>query len=155
MLIIVSPQIFKMLLIIIMVRIYGSFIETEINGISVVQAMASEMQRLGIPTLPLIMALPFLTGMTMGVSMGFAATSLPVVVALLGPAPDFGILIGTLIFAYVTGFMGTMLSPLHVCMIVSAEYYKTDLLGSYKTMIIPAVCMIFIAFFYMQLLSFF
>ena len=155
MLIIVSPQIFKMLLIIIMVRIYGSFIETEINGISVVQAMASEMQRLGIPTLPLIMALPFLTGMTMGVSMGFAATSLPVVVALLGPAPDFGILIGTLIFAYVTGFMGTMLSPLHVCMIVSAEYYKTDLLGSYKTMIIPAVCTIFIAFFYMQLLSFF
>jgi uncharacterized protein len=101
------------------------------------------------------MALPFLTGMTMGVSMGFAATSLPVVVALLGPSPNFGVLIGTLLFAYVTGFMGTMLSPLHVCMIVSCEYYKTDLIGSYKPMVIPALSMVLVAFFYLQLLSIF
>lgn len=149
----ISPRIFKMLLIILMVRVYGAFIATEINGVSVVQSMANEMQHFGIPSLPLIMALPFLTGMTMGVAVGFAGTAMPVVVALMGPDPNFGVLIGTVIFAYVSGFMGTMLSPLHVCMIVTSEYYKTDLIRSYRPMVVPAVFMILVAFGYMQVLS--
>jgi len=147
-----SRQIGKMLLIILMVRVYGSYIEADIGGMSVVQSMADEMQRFGIPTLPLIMLLPFFTGMTMGVSVGFSATSMPVVVALLGPAPEFGILMGTVLFAYVSGFMGTMLSPLHVCMIVTVEYYKTELLRSYRPVVIPVLFMIASAFAYMLLL---
>lgn len=147
-----SRQIGKMLLIILMVRVYGSYIEADIGGMSVVRSMADEMQRFGIPTLPLIMLLPFFTGMTMGVSVGFSATSMPVVVALLGPAPEFGILMGTVLFAYVSGFMGTMLSPLHVCMIVTVEYYKTELLRSYRPVVIPVLFMIASAFAYMLLL---
>lgn len=147
-----SPQIGKMLLIILMVNVYGSYIEADIGGTTVVQRMAVEMQQLGIPSLPLIMVLPFLTGMTMGVSLGFAGTAMPVVVALLGPDPSFLILIGTVIFAYVSGFMGTMLSPLHVCMIVTSEYYKTDLVKSYQPVFVPALLQIVVAFGYMMLL---
>ena len=147
-----STQIPKMLLIILMVNLYGAYIEADLGGVTVVQVMAHEMQHLGIPTLPLIMILPFLTGMTMGVSMGFAGTAMPVVVALLGPDPAFLTLISTVIFAYVTGFMGTMLSPLHVCMIVTSEYYRTDLVKSYRPVIVPAFLQILFGFAYMMLL---
>ncbi|MGM0431915.1 MAG: DUF401 family protein [Spirochaetota bacterium] len=148
-----SSKIYKMLIIILMVRIYGAFIEAESAGISVVQAMATEMQQFGIPVLPLITALPFLAGLTMGVSLGFAGTALPVVVALLGVDPAFNVLMGTLIFSYVSGFMGTMLSPLHVCLIVTCEYYETNLASSFRSVVLPAMLMIVAAFTYMQLLS--
>jgi hypothetical protein len=46
-----------------------------------------------------------------------------------------------------------MLSPLHVCMIVTSEYYKTDLMKSYRPIVLPAVSMILIAFAYMQVLQ--
>ncbi len=149
---ILSGQIYRMLLIIIMVRVYGSFIEVDIQGVSVVQTMAQEMRQFGIPTLPLIMALPFFAGLTMGVSVGFSGAAIPVVVALLGVSPSFGTLIGTVLFAYVCGFMGTMLSPLHVCMIVTCEYYKTDLSASFRAIVSPAVSMILAAFAYMEIL---
>jgi integral membrane protein (TIGR00529 family) len=150
-----SKQLMKMLIIILMVRLYGGFIEAEVNGISVVQVMAEEMRQFGLPSLPLILVIPFLTGMTMGVSLGFAGAALPIVMALLGPAPAFGLTISTLVFAYVSGFMGTMLSPLHVCMIVTSEYYKTDLARSYRPIMVPALLMIILAFIYMQILQFF
>jgi integral membrane protein (TIGR00529 family) len=148
-----SRKLGTMVVIILMVRIYGSFIEAELNGAPIVSTMAIQMQQFGIPTLPLIIALPFLTGMTMGVSLGFVGASLPVIIALLGPDPSFSLVISTLVFSYVTGFMGTMLSPLHVCMIVTSEYYKTDLMKSYRPIVLPAVSMILIAFAYMQVLQ--
>lgn len=150
--ILTSKNIYKMLLIILMVRFFGGFVEAQIDGVSVIEIMAGEMQRFGIPTLPLIMGLPFLAGITMGVSVGFAGAALPVVFAILGANPSFGMLIGTMIFSYVCGFMGTMLSPLHVCMIVTCEYYKRPLGASFRTIIAPAITMAAAAFAYRELL---
>ncbi len=148
-----SKNIYKMLLIIILVRFYGAFVEADVEGFSVVQVMTQEMQQLGIPTLPLIILIPFFAGLTMGVSLGFAGSALPVVVALLGVSPSFGTLMGSLLLAYASGFMGTMLSPLHVCMIVTCEYYKTGLTQSFRAIIPPAVGIISMAFVYKLLLE--
>ncbi len=147
-----SKNLYKMMVIILMVRIYGAFIDVSIDGVPLVGLMTQEMQQLGVPSLPLIMLIPFLAGITMGVSVGFAGSALPVVIALLGPDPSFGLLAGTLVFSYVCGFMGTMLSPLHVCMIVTCEYYKTGLSASFRAVIIPAIILASIAFIYMQVL---
>ncbi len=149
---ITAKNLYKMMLIILMVRIYGAFIDVSIDGIPIVRLMTQEMQQLGVPTLPLIMLIPFLAGITMGVSVGFAGSALPVVIALLGQDPSFGVLAGTLLFSYVCGFMGTMLSPLHVCMIVTCEYYKTGLSSSFRAVIMPAIVLIIVAFTYMQIL---
>ena len=147
-----AKNIYKMLLIILMVRIYGAFIEADLEGLSVVAHMARELGSAGIPTLPLIMAVPFLAGLTMGVSVGFAGAAIPVVVALLGSSPSFGTLAGSILFAYACGFMGTMLSPLHVCMIVTCEYYRTDLNRSFRAIIPPAIGIMAFTFLYMQIL---
>lgn len=147
-----SKNIYKMLLIILMVRMYGAFIEADLEGLSVVAHMAEELRSAGIPSLPLIMAVPFLAGLTMGVSVGFAGAAIPVVVAILGSSPSFGTLAGSILFAYACGFMGTMLSPLHVCMIVTCEYYRTDLSRSFRAIIPPAIGIMAFTFLYMQIL---
>ena len=151
---ITSKNLYKMMLIILMVRIYGAFIDASIDGVPVIGVMTEEMQQFGVPALPLIIIIPFLAGLTMGVSVGFAGSAIPVALALLGPDPSFGLLAGTLAFAYVCGFMGTMLSPLHVCLIVTCEYYKTGLSASFRAVMPAAAAMLVVAYLYMQLLTF-
>ncbi|MBI9100260.1 MAG: DUF401 family protein, partial [Spirochaetaceae bacterium] len=148
-----SKHMLKMAILIVMIRIYGAFIETDLNGVSVVQKMTDEMQSFGIPVLSLIILLPFISGMTMGISVGFVGASIPVVVAALGNNPSLGILLSTVMFAYTCGFMGTMLSPLHVCLIVTCDYYESSFLKSLKSILFPAFIMISFAFVYMQLLQ--
>lgn len=148
-----SPQIYKTAILVMMIRIYGAFIETSIDGMSVVQLMTQEMQSFGIPQLPLIILLPFIAGLTMGVSVGFAGAAMPVVVAMLGVDPVFGSLLGTVIFAYISGFMGTMLSPLHVCLIVTCDYYKTGFADSIRSFVLPASVMMVLGYGYTLLVS--
>jgi len=150
---ILSKNMLNMAILIVMVRIYGAFIETDLNGIAVVQMMTDEMQSFGIPSLPLVILLPFISGMTMGVSVGFAGASIPVVVATLGNNPSLGLLLSTVMFAYTCGFMGTMLSPLHVCLIVTCDYYESGFTKALRSILFPALIMMSFAISYMQLLQ--
>jgi len=149
---ILSRRLLNMVLIILMVRLYGAYIEADIDGMSIVQNMTREMAQFGIPSLPLIMILPFIAGLTMGVSVGYAGAALPVVVALLGVDPSFSVLIAHVMLAYVCGFMGTMLSPLHVCGIVSCQYYRTSFNKVLLSVIPPAILMTAAGFFYSRIL---
>ncbi len=134
-------------MIIVSVRIYGAFIEAEVNGTPVIWIMTREMSSIGIPPLLLIMGLPFISGLTMGLGVGFVGASMPIVVALAGSAAG-GELLGYVILAYICGFMGTMLSPLHVCLIVTCAYFKTLLTRILASVLPPALIMIAFGFFY-------
>jgi len=41
------------------------------------------------------------------------------------------------VLAYAAGFMGQMLSPVHVCLVVSNQYFKTSLLRSLGGLLLP------------------
>jgi len=41
--------------------------------------------------------------------------------------------------AYTVGYMGMMLSPLHLCFLVSKDYYHASLLKSYRQLIPPVI----------------
>jgi len=40
--------------------------------------------------------------------------------------------------AYTAGFIGVILSPVHLCLILSAAYYKADLNRVFRLLYIPA-----------------
>ena len=149
---IISKKLFISMLIIFMVQIYGAFIEADLNGVPIAQIMTDEMRELGIPMLPLIIIIPFVSGLTMGVSVGFVGASLPVVTALLGMDPSFSYLLAHVVFAYTCGFMGTLLSPLHVCLIVTCGYYKTQLYAALAAIAAPAAIMIAAGYLYSRIL---
>lgn len=148
-----SKKMFTMALLVLVIRVYGAVIESDIDGIRIVSLMTDELQNFGIPTLPLIILLPFISGMTMGISVGFVGAAMPVAVALAGVDASFGTLLSTVIIAYLGGFMGTMLSPLHVCLIVTCDYYESGFLKSLRSVLFPALVMISFGLLYMQLLS--
>lgn len=39
--------------------------------------------------------------------------------------------------AYVAGVVGVMLSPVHLCLILTIEYFEADFLCSYKPLLLP------------------
>jgi hypothetical protein len=43
------------------------------------------------------------------------------------------------VLAYGAGFMGQMLSPVHVCLVVTNQYFKTSLLRSLVGLILPVL----------------
>lgn len=91
----------------------------------------------GIPVSPILFLLPFITGILTGITVGFVGSTFPLIISIAGNAS-----IGAISFAFVSGFLGVLLSPVHICLILTREYFKADLWGMYK-MMIPGCIIIF------------
>jgi len=127
-------------LLVVAVRIYGAMIEAPLpDGVLPVALLRSELALFGIPDVLLVAFLPFVCGFTMGSTVGYVGASFPLALSLLGPSPSFGRLAATTVLAFGFGFMGELLSPVHVCLVVTAEYFHIRLLRSLASLIPPAL----------------
>lgn len=95
----------------------------------------------GVPFLPIICFLPFLTGLLTGITVAFVGTTFPLVMSITGGAS-----LANISLAFAAGFLGVLLSPVHLCLILTKEYFKADLWGMYKK-IMPAAAFILVAAF--------
>jgi integral membrane protein (TIGR00529 family) len=93
----------------------------------------------GIPVLPILFLLPFLTGLLTGITVGFVGSTFPLIISIAGSTS-----ISAISFAFAAGFLGVLLSPVHICLILTREYFKADIWGIYKLMI-PGCIVIFMA----------
>ena len=91
-----------------------------------------------IPVLLIIMIMPFVSGLITGIAIGFIGTSFPLVIPLFQVLPTYDSLALAAV-AYTFGFMGMMLSPVHLCFLVSKDYYKAGLLKSYRYLALPTL----------------
>ncbi len=91
----------------------------------------------GIPVLPILFMLPFITGLLTGLTVGFVGSAFPLIISLAGNTS-----LGAISFAFASGFLGVLFSPVHICLILTREYFKADLWGIYKKMI-PAGIIVF------------
>jgi hypothetical protein len=96
----------------------------------------AELDAFNIPAAVLVVLIPFISGLTTGITVGFIGASFPVVLSLAGP--DTGDLFSIIVLGYGSGFIGMMLSPIHICLIVTNEYFKTSLPGSLRGLLKPA-----------------
>ncbi|MFO7958171.1 MAG: DUF401 family protein [Candidatus Brocadiia bacterium] len=145
--ILLSRRAFMMAAIVVVVRIYGAFIEGELpNGTLLVDQMRQEMAQWGIPMLAIIMALPFISGLATGLSVAFVGASFPIVINLLGTNPASGVLLPTVLLAYSFGYVGVVISPVHVCLVVASEHFGTHLVENLRALLRPAAAVMLVAF---------
>jgi len=83
---------------------------------------------------------------------GFVGTSFPIVVALVAGLPGDVWLPPYVALAYAFGHLGQMLSPLHVCHVVSNRYFKAGFGPVYRRMLPSAGLMAAFAVAYFLLL---
>jgi hypothetical protein len=121
----------KMLFLLYSVMLYKAAIESS----GAAYALFSDMQRIGMPALVILVALPLLTGFATGLSMGFVGITFPLLVPFM--AADSGINSYALLLAYASGAAGYLLSPVHLCLILSTEYFQANLGKVYRYILPP------------------
>ena len=141
--VICSRRALNMALIVCAVRIYGASIEARLpNGELLVAQMRGEMAGWGVPLVAIMMCVPLLSGLATGVSVGFVGASFPIVLALLGEDPAAGQVFAATLLAMGFGFMGMLLSPVHICLIVSSRHFNTRVLPNAIGMLKPAIAVL-------------
>lgn len=103
--------------------IFGAITFSEFfNGAGYINDVVMFMDARSIPTQVLYIVLPFITGLMSGISLTFVSVSFPILAGLgLGESSVLFLL------AYTSGVIGVMLTPLHLCSVVSAEYFKVPI----------------------------
>jgi integral membrane protein (TIGR00529 family) len=81
----------------------------------------------GIPILPILFILPFISGLLTGITVGFVGGTFPLLLSLAGGAH-----LNQITFAFASGFVGVLLSPVHLCFVLTREYFRADIAGIYR-----------------------
>jgi hypothetical protein len=145
--IVLSNRALSMSIIVALVRIYGAFIEARLpGGPLLMEQMRFELDTVGIPLVLLVMLISFISGLTTGISVGFVGASMPIAFSLLGTDAELATRLGIMALTYPFGFIGVMLSPVHVCLIVSNEHFKTTLLRSLGRILAPSAIVLAVSY---------
>jgi integral membrane protein (TIGR00529 family) len=102
-----------------------------LNKSGLLSAAGNEIIASGIPPAIAVAALPFLAGFVTGIALGFTGVAFPLVVGLMAAEGSGLTPLATLVLAYGFGYMGMMLSPVHLCLLVTRDYFDSSLKGIY------------------------
>ncbi len=90
----------------------------------------------GLPVILIIAVLPFLTGFVTGLTIAYVGITFPLLLPLMGHGALFP---GLLALAFGSGFAGVMLSPLHLCLVLTREYFNADISMVYRLLLLPSL----------------
>jgi integral membrane protein (TIGR00529 family) len=129
-----DKRVLPLLLLIFSIMIFKT-VMTESQAVSQVR---DEMMTYNIPVLVVIMILPFISGIITGIALGFVGTSFPLIIPLFHTAQAYDYM-ALAALAYTFGYMGMMLSPVHLCLLISKDFYKASLMKSYGHLLPPVI----------------
>ncbi|HWR63538.1 MAG TPA: DUF401 family protein [Candidatus Thermoplasmatota archaeon] len=122
------------------IAIFGIMILREMIRISQIHVLITEtMQNLAFPALFIVILIPLLLGTLTGYNLGAVALSYPLVESFFiftGIQP-----LGLTSLIFMSSLIGYLISPIHLCNVLSSEYLKTDTTRMYK-MFLPAAVML-------------
>ncbi len=110
------------------------FFKETLRATGAVDGMSLFLTQTGFPLMILFFILPFLVGLLTGLTIAFVGTTFPLLISISGGAPETG----KMAFAFASGFMGVMFSPMHLCFVLTGEYFRADRGTIYKYMLIPS-----------------
>jgi hypothetical protein len=109
------------------------------QAISAVSAMLSSS---GIPRWLIAMLIPLLVGIMTGLTIAPIAISFPILIPFFQNDPHF---LSYMVLAFASGISGDLLSPFHLCLILTKDYFRADLKGVYRFIWIPTASILMVA----------
>lgn len=126
-----SPDLYMMVFMIFAVLAFKKSLEDS----GAVTQITRELLSMNIPISMLAAILPFMVGLITGISVAFVGISLPILIPLIVTAGAGGQLSSYTMLMMISGFCGVLLSPLHLCFILSNGYFKAPMGEAYRTLI--------------------
>ena len=100
--------------------------------------LGATLQRIGIPPIALMIFLPALIGYLTGLTPSFVSVAFPLLLVFFGSPPD----LSKVQLAYTAGLLGVMLSPVHLCLVLTVDYFKADLNKVFRMLYPPVLTII-------------
>jgi len=119
------------------VVVFKSFVENTGGIPQIVQFFTQH----NFPLILIITIAPFLVGLFSGMGIVPIGVTFPLII----PLVKDGNFYNAIMLAYACGFMGVMLSPAHLCLVVSNQYFDADIQEVYKLLIVPVISIILVA----------
>ncbi|MCE5312904.1 MAG: DUF401 family protein [Nitrospiraceae bacterium] len=121
----------------VIILIFGTmFFKFMMEASGAVAYLSQYFASTGIPLMAILFALPFVTGIITGITVGFVGGTFPLLISIAGGAH-----LNEMTFAFASGFAGVLMSPVHLCLVLTREYFKADVWEMYKK-IIPGCAII-------------
>ena len=99
-----------------------------------VDGFHSSLCQLGVPPLVLLVILPFSIGFMTGVTIAFVGVAFPILLPIIKGGDNLSLY---LMLAYASGYCGVLLSPLHLCLVLTEDYFKAELKKVYRLLYAP------------------
>ena len=110
-----------------------------------VEALPKAILELKLPVIFVITLTPFIVGLMTGISFAYVGMAFPLLL-------PFFTSFDKIALAYLSGYMGMLFSPVHLCLVFSAEYYKAELGKVYKELLAPGAILFLLGVMYTALL---
>jgi hypothetical protein len=117
-----------------------------------VEAISGELLALEVPLVPITMVLCFLVGGVTGITIAFVGTTFPIVISLVNSFGESQFMLAYMMLGLASGFAGVLLSPLHLCLLLSNEYFDTGLGRVYPHLVLPCGVLLAASWLYFMLL---
>jgi integral membrane protein (TIGR00529 family) len=132
------PQLFKVMYMIAGILIFKGILADS----HAAAAVSQELMQVHIPLALIAVSLPLLVGMSSGITIAFLGSTLPILVPLIQSLGEAQFLPAYVMLIIASGFAGVMLSPLHLCFLLSNEYFAVPIGLVYRYIWLPCVCLI-------------
>ncbi len=136
---------FKVIGLIIGIMFFKQMLEST-NSMSQIPQLFSE---IGINIWVILFSIPFILGFLTGITVGFVGISFPILMPLMTQAGSLDLSMA--VFAYISGFVGMMMSPMHLCFAVTIEYLKVNIFQFYKKLCFNLLVLIFLGTLYIYI----
>ncbi len=103
-----------------------------LTSTGLLKIVGTAMVNLGTPPWLLSFALPFFMGLLTGVTPGFVGTVFPLLIPFWKDSPELWLQL-----AYAGGLAGVFLSPAHLCLSMTQDYFKAALMPILKILFLP------------------
>ncbi len=112
------------------------FFRNVISDSGVVDDIAVFMNENDIGVIPVIFGLSFLSGFVTGITIAFVGITFPIILSMIEATP------ANMMFIFASGFAGVLLSPVHLCLVLSNRYFGAGPLRMYRLLVPAAVIVV-------------
>lgn len=107
-----------------------------------VQAVSTVLSSSGVPLWLIAILIPLLIGLITGMTIAPIGIGFPILIPLFQNDPHF---LNYMVLAFASGISGDLLSPFHLCLILTKDYFRADLKGVYRFIWIPTASIVGLA----------
>jgi integral membrane protein (TIGR00529 family) len=142
-----KPSLWQMMLVVAAVFVFKDIMQAA----GIVEQMAIAAGG-GVALFAAAVFLPFLVGMVAGINVAFVGATFPLLLGLLHSMGLDHQILPYLVLATFAGFTGVMISPIHICFVLTCNYFGTSIGRAWRRVVAPCCCFLAVGAVYFFLL---